>query len=68
MEVFTERLKDLRKEKGLTLEQLEIATGLSRSAISCWEKGTRIPNAKAIITLARFFEVTTDYLLGESDF
>ena len=68
MEVFTERLKELRKEKGLTLDQLEIATGLSRSAISDYENGKRTPSASVIITLARFFEVTTDYLLGGSDF
>ncbi len=68
MDKFIKRLKELRKDKKLTQVQLAKAVGQSPSAISCWEKGTRIPNAKAIITLARFFEVTTDYLLGESDF
>ena len=68
MEEFTKRLKELRTEKGLTQVQLAKATKLSTTAISYWENGERVPNAIAIITLARFFEVTTDYLLGESDF
>lgn len=64
MEKFTERLKELRQEKGLSQEQLAKATGFSNSAISYWETGERIPNALAIITLAKFFGVSTDYLLG----
>lgn len=68
MEKFIKRLKELRIEKGITQVQLAKTTGLSASAISSWENNTRVPNALAIITLARFFEVTTDYLLGESDF
>ncbi|MDE6210460.1 MAG: helix-turn-helix domain-containing protein [Clostridia bacterium] len=67
MEEFVKRLKELRKEKGLTQLQLANATKISVSAISSWENNTRIPNAIAIITLAKFFEVTTDYLLGVSD-
>ncbi|MDE6475160.1 MAG: helix-turn-helix domain-containing protein, partial [Clostridia bacterium] len=32
-----------------------------------WELGKRTPNAQAVVTLAKYFGVTTDYLLGESD-
>ena len=67
MEEFIKRLKELRKENGLTQIQLAKATNLSDTAISYWENGQRIPNALAIITLAQFFEVTSDYLLGLSD-
>ncbi len=67
MEEFVERLKDLRIECGLSQQQLADETKLSRSAISYWERGIKIPSAQAIITLARYFGVTTDYLLGESD-
>ena len=63
-----ERLKELRMEKGLSQLQLAKATGFSQSAIAYWETGQRIPNAKAIIILARFFDVSTDYLLGEKDY
>lgn len=47
--------------------QLAFDTHLSKSAIAYWELGERVPNANAIITLARYFEVSCDYLLGESD-
>lgn len=67
MEKFIERLKELRLEKQLSQIQLAKATGLGKSAIGVWELGQRIPNALAIITLAKFFGVTTDYLLGVSD-
>ena len=67
METFVRRLKELRKENGLTIVQLEKATGICKSSISEWENGQSVPNALAIITLAKFFEVTSDYLLGLSD-
>ncbi len=68
MEKFATRLKELRTEKGLSQIELAVATGLTQGAITYWETGQRIPNAKAIIILARFFGVSTDYLLGEKDF
>lgn len=64
---FVERLKLLRTEKGITQEQLAKDTGLSQSAITYWETGKRVPNAQVVIILARYFGVTTDYLLGESN-
>lgn len=67
MDVFAERLKDLRIEKGLTQGQLAKRTGISRSAITMWEQRTRIPSAVAIIILAKFFGVSSDYLLGLED-
>ncbi|MBD5636654.1 MAG: helix-turn-helix transcriptional regulator [Clostridia bacterium] len=67
MEKFYERLKELRIEKGLTQAQLAEETGLSRSAIGFWENGERIPLASVIITLAKYFNVSTDYLLGVID-
>ena len=67
METFVKRLKELRKENGLTLVQLAKATGISKSSISEWENGQSVPNAIAIITLTKFFDVTSDYLLGLSD-
>lgn len=67
MSKFSERLKELRLEKNLSQMQLAFDTHLSKSAIAYWELGERVPNANAIITLARYFEVSCDYLLGESD-
>ena len=64
MKKFAERLKELRSEKELSQAQLAKATGLSHTAIVYWETEQRVPNANAIIILAEFFGVTTDYLLG----
>ena len=68
MEKFTARLKELRNDKNLSQADLANLTGLTQGAIAYWETGQRIPNAKAIIILASFFDVSTDYLLGEKDY
>ena len=47
--------------------QLAQKTGLSQSAIAKWELGKTEPTASAIITLAKFFNETTDYILGLED-
>ena len=62
------RLKELRLERTLSQSQLAKAIGISQSAIAYWETEQRTPNAQAIIILARYFNVTTDYLLGEKDY
>ncbi len=67
MEMFKERLKELRTDKNLTFEELSKVTGLSKSALNYWENGVRIPSAQAVIILAKYFNVTTDYLLGLED-
>ncbi len=64
MKKFTERLKELRMEKGLSQESLSKELGVGRSSITYWEKGLRVPSAEAIIILAKFFGVSSDYLLG----
>ena len=62
-----ERLKDLRVECGLTLEQLAEKTHLSKSALGSYE-GDNLKDIShyALIELAKFYEVTVDYLLGRS--
>ena len=67
MAKFSERLKELRLEKNLTQTAVAKATELSQNAIAQWESEKRVPNANAVITLARFFGVSADYLLGEED-
>ena len=67
MDKFAERLKELRAEKGITQDRLAQETGLSQAALANWENGKRSPSAAVIITLAKYFGVTTDYLLGVTD-
>ena len=63
-----ERLKDLRVERGLTLEQLAEETNLSKSALGSYE-GDKLKDIShyALIKLAKFYGVTADYLLGLSE-
>ena len=65
--IFNKRLKELRLKKNLSQGELAKRSGLTQTSINHWENGKCLPNATAIVTLARFFGVTTDYLLGESD-
>ena len=67
MKEFAERLKDLRLEKELSQRELAKLVNLSHTAILRWENQTRVPNAEAVVALAKFFGVTTDYLLGLTD-
>lgn len=64
MDNFSTRLKELRTENKLTQRDLAKAVGLSQNAINMWENNNRVPNANAVIALAKYFHVTTDYLLG----
>lgn len=66
---FSERLKYLREERGLTQRQLEekLNGKITKSAISFWELGLRTPNLDAVILLADFFGVSIDYLAGREN-
>ena len=59
-----EKLRNLRKGKDLTQEQLAERLGVSFQAISKWENGTSYPDITMLPSLANFFGVTTDELLG----
>lgn len=69
MNKFSERLQELRIEKNLSQSQLakELNNELTNSAISLWELGKRTPNLDALIVLAKFFNVSIDYLAGLTD-
>lgn len=62
--LFGTRLKELREIQGISQMELARKTGLSQSAIAKWELNKTEPSASAIITLAKFFNETTDYILG----
>ena len=63
-----ERLKDLRVERGLTLEQLAGETGLSKSALGSYEsEDYKDISHHAINRLADFYGVTADYLLARTE-
>ena len=57
------RLKQLRKKRKLTLQELSRVTGISAQSLSGYERGTNQPTADRLIWLADYFNVTVDYLL-----
>ena len=67
LKVFAERLRELRQERGLTTVQVGEGVGTGNSTISLWENQKRMPNAENISKLARFFNVSSDYLMGNED-
>lgn len=67
MESIGERIKKLRKEKGITQTTVKEKTGISSGNMSDIENGKSLPSACALIGLSRLFECTTDYILfGDS--
>lgn len=62
-----ERLRTLRKQKGITMKQLGAVVGVSESAISLYETGNRQPDNEQLKKFADYFGVTTDYLLERTD-
>ena len=61
---FHEKLQELRKQKGLTQEELAGILSVSRTAISKWESGRGYPNIDSLKAIAKYFSVTIDQLLS----
>lgn len=60
------RIRELREDKDLRQIDVANATGIDQKTLSNYETGKTNPDSHAIIRLAEFFGVTTDYLLGVS--
>lgn len=67
METLSARLKELRKEKGLTLEQMAIDLDTTKVTLSRYENGIREPKNDTLNLLANYFGVSIDYLFGRTD-
>ena len=64
---FGSRLKELRKEKRLSQVELGAIIGVAQSTLGSYERETREPSIEGILELAHYFDVSVDYLLGNSD-
>lgn len=60
---LADRIQYLRKQKGISQEELAEKMLISRQAVSKWESGQSAPDLEKIVLLSDYFEVTTDYLL-----
>ena len=64
---YFERIKGLREDKDLTQTQMGKILNASQKQISNWEMGRNEPPYETLIQYAKFFKVTTDYILGISN-
>lgn len=63
MTCFAARLKQLRKQRGMTQTEVAAAIGVTRSVVSLYETEMRQPSPDMIVALARLYGISTDYLL-----
>ena len=61
---FAERLKDLRIEKGLSIQSLSKEIGIGSSSLCRWENQKADVKGSQLVVIARYFNVSVDYLLG----
>lgn len=64
---FNEKLQELRKQKGLTQEELAEILFVSRTAVSKWESGRGMPSIESLKAISNFFAVTLDDLLSSEE-
>ena len=64
---FAERLKELRKEKGLTQSQVAYDLGTKQPIYHQWESEKRSPSIETLLKLADYFDVSIDYLVGRNN-
>ena len=64
---FSTRVKELREKSGLSMDQLAKKLGVTKSRVNMWENNGTVPRMNVLVELAKFFNVTTDYLLGNDD-
>lgn len=67
MSAFSIRLKELRHEAKMSQQELSAVIGISKSSINMYERGEREPGLEMVKAFAEYFDVNTDYILGNSD-
>lgn len=68
MFLFGKRLHEIRKNSGLTQQELADRVGLTKTSICCYENGTRTPTLDTLIDLANELNVELSYFLGTDEF
>jgi transcriptional regulator with XRE-family HTH domain len=67
MNNFATRLKELRKRNKITQKQISRETSITERVYQSYEYGKVVPTATTLITLADYFDVSLDYLVGRSE-
>ncbi len=66
-DIFKERITKLRKERGLKRQQVADDLGITRASLEFYEKGKRKPDIEMTARIAKYYNVSADYLLGLSE-
>ena len=66
--MFAKRLRELRIERELTQQQLADILKVDRTTVMKWETGERETSFSMLITIARYFNTSVDYLIGNTDY
>ena len=64
---FSDRLKDLRRQAGLTQVEVAEKLGISQPAYASWERGVKKPTQDNLVKIAQILNVSIDYLVGNSE-
>lgn len=64
---FSVRLKELRNEKGVKQREMAQYLGITDRGYQCYEQGKGFPDVSRLCTLADYFDVSLDYLMGRSE-
>ena len=64
---FSERLKDLRRQAGLTQVEVAGELGISQQSYASWERGVKRPTQENLVKIAQILNVSVDYLVGNSE-
>ena len=62
--IFSKRLRELREDKNLSMQELAVIINVSNATISNWENEINEPKISYLAALAKYFGVSADYLLG----
>lgn len=67
MATYSNRIRELREAKSLSQDQLAEKLGITKQAVSQYERGVRKPSVPMLEALCDYFNVSSDYLLGKDD-
>lgn len=65
--MLCERIKELRKSFNISQVQLALSLGVTKQCVSNWENNNILPSIDMLLKIAKYFNVTTDFLLGISN-
>lgn len=67
MNILAKRIKELRQDSGLSQKELSYILNIDRTTLTGYETGRRMPDAEMLCTIADYFQVTVDFLLGHEN-